>query len=148
MFDSGNFALYNKNDSIIWETFRYPTDTIIGGQLFSSASETNHSTGRYRLKMQYDGNFVLELANTVDDASEVYWESLPGGYSRNRYGRNGYGLNKYCLVLNDAGLLQIINSTSMESVQNFTSLESNNSKTIYRATLDVGVFRLYSHAFC
>ena len=109
MFDSGNFALYNKNDSIIWETFRYPTDTIFGGQLFSSASETDHSTGRYRLKMQYDGNFVLELANTVDDASEVYWESLPGGYSR-----NGYGLNKYHLVLNDAGLLQIINSTSME----------------------------------
>ena len=113
MFDSGNFALYNKNDSIIWETFRYPTDTILegqilpcGGQLFSSASETNHSTGRYRLKMQYDGNLVLELANTVDDASdEVYWESETGG-DRNR------------LVLNDAGLLQIINSTSMESVQN------------------------------
>ena len=143
MLDSGNFALYNKNDSIIWETFRYPTDTILkgqilpfGGQLFSSASETNHSTGRYRLKMQYDGNLVLELANTVDDASdEVYWESDTGGDSRNR------------LVLNDAGLLQIINS-SMESVQNLTSLESNNSKTIYRATLDVvGIFRLYSHAF-
>ena len=25
MFDSGNFVLYNENDSIIWETFRYPT---------------------------------------------------------------------------------------------------------------------------
>ncbi|KAK4585178.1 hypothetical protein RGQ29_022728 [Quercus rubra] len=142
MSDSGNFALYNKNDSIIWETFRYPTDTILkgqilpcGGQLFSSTSETNHSTGRYRLKMQYDGNLVLELANTVDDASEVYWESETGG-DRNR------------LVLNDTGLLQIINSTSMESIKNLTSLESNNSKTIYRATLNVdGVFRLYSHAF-
>ena len=54
MFDSGNFVLYNKNDSIIWETFRYPTDTILGGQilssgcqLLSSLSDTNHSTGRY-----------------------------------------------------------------------------------------------------
>ena len=25
MFDSGNFVLYNENDSIIWETFRHPT---------------------------------------------------------------------------------------------------------------------------
>ncbi|KAL4644321.1 hypothetical protein ACB092_02G157000 [Castanea dentata] len=142
MLDSGNFALYNKNNSIIWDTFRCPTDTILkgqmlppGGQLFSSVSDTNHSTGRYRLRMRYDGNLVLELANSVDDASEAYWESGTGGYGKE------YD-SKFSLDLNDAGILQIINSTSMESVQNFSSLESNNSKTIYRATLDVvGVFR-------
>ena len=29
MLDSGNFVLYNKDNSIIWETFKYPTDTIL-----------------------------------------------------------------------------------------------------------------------
>ncbi|XP_050292263.1 G-type lectin S-receptor-like serine/threonine-protein kinase LECRK2 [Quercus robur] len=147
MFDSGNFVLYNKNHSVIWETFSYPTDTILGGQilstgfqLFSSLSETNHSTGRYRLKMQIDGNLVLYPVNTLDIASEAYWASRTDGY------RNGIGL-KYRLYLSRNGSLEIIQSTSMDSVQNLgSSSESNN--TIYRATLDVnGFFRLYSHTF-
>nr|POF19446.1 g-type lectin s-receptor-like serine/threonine-protein kinase lecrk2 [Quercus suber] len=152
MFDSGNFVLYNKKHSIIWETFRYPTDTILGGQilpsggqLFSSVSETNHSTGQYRLKMQYDGNLVLYPANTLDDISEAYWGAGSNGYGN---GANGNDL-KYRLYLNDTGYLQIINSTSMDSVKDFSpSSASNDTNTIYRATLDAnGLFRLYSHAF-
>ncbi|KAM3708910.1 hypothetical protein ACJW31_02G132200 [Castanea mollissima] len=146
MFDSGNFVLYNKNDSIIWETFRYPTDTILGGQilssgcqLLSSLSDTNHSTGRYRLKMQIDGNLVLYLINTLDTETEAYWASRTNGYTL-----------KYRLYLSHTGLLQIINSTSMNNVLFLSSpLEGNSTtNTIYRATLDVnGFFQLYSHAF-
>ena len=87
MFDSGNFVLYNKNDSIIWETFRYPTDTILGEhilssscQVLSSLSDTNHSTGWYRLKMQIDGNLVLYPVNTLDIVTEAYWASGTNGY--------------------------------------------------------------------
>jgi hypothetical protein len=141
MLDSGNFVLYQKNGSIIWESFRYPTDTILGGQilssggqLFSSLSVTNHSTGRYRLKMQYDGNLVLYPVNTVDVSSEAYWSSETDGF-------------QYHLYLNYTGLLQIFNSTN-DRVWNLYSDASNNTNTIYRATLDVdGFFRLYSHAF-
>ncbi|XP_075637700.1 G-type lectin S-receptor-like serine/threonine-protein kinase LECRK1 [Castanea sativa] len=152
MFDSGNFVLYNEKHSIIWETFRYPTDTILGGQilpsggqLFSSVSETNHSTGQYRLKMQYDGNLVLYPANTLDDISEAYWGA---GSNGNGNGANGNDL-KYRLYLNDTGLLQIINSTSMDSIKDLSPPSaSNDTNTIYRATLDAnGFFQLYSHAF-
>ena len=145
MFDSGNFVLYNKNDSIIWETFRYPTDTILGGQilssgcqLLSSLSDTNHSTGRYRLKMQIDGNLVLYPVNTLDIVTEAYWASRTNGYTL-----------KYRLYLSHTRLLQIINSTNMNNVQQLSSsLEGNSTNTIYRATLDVnGFFQLYSHAF-
>jgi hypothetical protein len=111
MLDSGNFVLYSKDNSTIWETFKYPTDTILGGQilssggqLFSSLSETNHSTGRYRLKMQYDGNLVLYPVNTADISSEAYWSSATYGF-------------QYHLYLNYTGLLQIINSTSNDSVK-------------------------------
>ena len=145
MLDNGNFVLYNNNDSIIWESFSYPTDTILGGQilssgaqLFSSSSETNHSTGRYRLKMQDDGNLVLYPVNTVDDESEAYWSSETSSKSF-----------KFRLYLNYSGVLEIINSTSMERVEVSKSpLAVNNTNTIYRATLDVdGIFRLYSHSF-
>jgi hypothetical protein len=94
MLDSGNFVLYSKDNSSIWETFKYPTDTILGGQilsnggqLFSSLSETNHSTGRYRLNMQYDGNLVLYPINTDDIASEAYWAS---GTNRAPSSRGGH----------------------------------------------------------
>jgi hypothetical protein len=32
MLDSGNFVLYNNSNSVIWESFDHPTDTILGGQ--------------------------------------------------------------------------------------------------------------------
>uniref|UniRef100_A0A2N9F0M8 Receptor-like serine/threonine-protein kinase n=1 Tax=Fagus sylvatica TaxID=28930 RepID=A0A2N9F0M8_FAGSY len=147
MLDSGNFVLYRKDQyAIIWETFKYPTDTILGGQilsnggqLFSSLSETNHSTGRFRLKMQYDGNLVLYPTNTEDIESEAYWSSET---YRNHL--------KYRLYLNSTGDLQIINSTSMDSVDDLgsSSSASNNTNTIYRATLDFnGLFQFYSHTF-
>uniref|UniRef100_A0A7N2RBP2 Protein kinase domain-containing protein n=1 Tax=Quercus lobata TaxID=97700 RepID=A0A7N2RBP2_QUELO len=101
-------------------------------------SNTNHSTGQYRLKMQIDGNLVLYPVNTLDIVTEAYWAS----------GTNGYTL-KYRLYLSHTGLLQIINSTSMNNVQYLSSsLEGNSTNTIYRATPDVnGFFQLYSHAF-
>ena len=121
------------------------TDTILGGQilsfgcqLLSSLSDTNHSTGQYHLKMQIDGNLVLYPVNTLDIVTEAYWAS----------GTNGYTL-KYRLYLSHTRLLQIINSTNMNNVQQLSSsLEGNSTNTIYRATLDVnGFFQLYSHAF-
>ncbi|GMN49694.1 hypothetical protein TIFTF001_018852 [Ficus carica] len=82
MLDSGNFVLYNNSSGIVWESFKHPTDTMLqdqvllpGRQLFSSVSETNHSTGRFHLKMQVDGNLVLYPSNTEDRGMDVYWAS-------------------------------------------------------------------------
>ena len=66
MLDTGNFVLYNFNQKRIWQSFDYPTDTILPGQtlsgdqqLVSAASETDHSSGIFRLVMQSDGDLVL-----------------------------------------------------------------------------------------
>ncbi|XWS33190.1 hypothetical protein CRYUN_Cryun22dG0058100 [Craigia yunnanensis] len=168
MLDSGNFVLYNENKKIIWESFQYPTDTILEGQnlcagcqLVSSVSETNHSTGRFRLVMQEDGNLVLYPINTENTPANAYWSS-------NTFGTN----HKFHLYLNSTGLLQLINETDLsiyrtirESMSwntaaygirvGFDSYYYNNNQnknttngTIYRATLDVdGIFRLYSHIY-
>ena len=56
--NSGNFVIYNSDREIIWESFDYPTDTLLPGQhllagqeLISSMSDTHHSSGIFRLKM-------------------------------------------------------------------------------------------------
>ena len=36
MLDSGNFVLYGNDSNVIWESFDFPTDTILGGQNLSS----------------------------------------------------------------------------------------------------------------
>ena len=36
MLDSGNFVLYDNDSNVIWESFDFPTDTILGGQNLSS----------------------------------------------------------------------------------------------------------------
>ena len=35
MLDSGNFVLYDDTPRVVWESFHFPTDTILGGQNLS-----------------------------------------------------------------------------------------------------------------
>ncbi|KAJ8641713.1 hypothetical protein MRB53_018407 [Persea americana] len=146
MLDTGNFVLYNAFSAIIWQTFDSPTDTLLVGQslltsgeLFSSASETNHSAGRFRLKMQSDGNLVIYPINTWDMPEVAIWNTAT----------NTLG-NDILLNLNNNGLSLVKRSGS--SVHNLTEGLNPPNKTtaviIYRAVLDFGgIFRLYSHHF-
>ena len=147
MLDYGNFVLYGIDSKIIWQSFDYLTDTILGGQtlfagaqLFSSLTGNNHSTGRFHLKMHLDGNLVLYPINTGDTPGDAYWSS-------NTFVK-GF---KFHLYLNHTGLLVIINGTSLKSVKVLAAGSSstrNENNTIYRATLDVdGIFRLYCHTY-
>nr|TKR97050.1 hypothetical protein D5086_0000216980 [Populus alba] len=143
MLDSGNLVLYNEHSDAIWESFKFPTDTILGGQnlyaggeLLSSASTTNFSTGRFHLKMQSDGNLVLYPIDTIDTSVDAYWNTATFGSGTHLY-------------LNYTGQLLILNNTLASGTPVFSSdSESENSSTIYRATLEYdGIFRLYSHNF-
>ncbi|XVF17055.1 hypothetical protein REPUB_Repub10bG0084100 [Reevesia pubescens] len=161
MLDSGNFVLYNGTDgNIIWESFRHPTDTILGGQnlftggqLISSLSENNHSTGSFCLKMQSDGNLVLYPLNNRDSPENAYWST------------STYGINRYLhLYLNSTGELQLINNTDLSIFKTISDLgsffteesyydeeknsSSSNNSIIYSASLDFdGNLRLYTHLF-
>ncbi|XP_031278713.1 G-type lectin S-receptor-like serine/threonine-protein kinase LECRK1 [Pistacia vera] len=146
MVDSGNFVLFNNRSDIIWSSFYFPTDTILGGQnlyseseLFSSVSKTNHSTGQYRLKMQTDGNLVMYTINTTDQYVDAYWAT------------DSYGQEQHHLFLNYTGELLLLNKT-MATIRSLTSDSSYderlNSSTIYLATVgDDGIFRLFAHYF-
>ncbi|KAI5324010.1 hypothetical protein L3X38_033083 [Prunus dulcis] len=147
MLDSGNFVLYNERGDFIWESFNHPTDTLLGGQilpvggsLFSSLSENDHSTGRFHLNMQPDGNLVLYSGNSDNSSADAYWSSETSDHP------------KLQLYLNATARLVLINSTNWEEINvldyDESSKTNNKNGTIYRATVDVeGNFRLYSHEY-
>ncbi|XP_042494952.1 G-type lectin S-receptor-like serine/threonine-protein kinase LECRK3 [Macadamia integrifolia] len=144
MFDSGNFVLYNSSGMILWKSFDFPTDTLLPGQpllagneLFSSLSDTDHSTGMFTLNMQGDGNLVQYPNENPLTFPKAYWAS----------DTNGQG-DKVELNLDaDGGYLYLLNTTNLVTVSNISSSVTpiNSTKLLYRMTIDVdGIFRVYS----
>ena len=80
MQDNGNFVLKDANSFDIWQSFSFPTDTLLPGQvvnqtqkLYSNEKESvNYSTGNFMLAMQSDGNLVLSAYHFADPG---YWDT-------------------------------------------------------------------------
>ncbi|CAM0882234.1 unnamed protein product [Alopecurus aequalis] len=147
MLDDGNFVLYGADASVVWSTFASPTDTLIAGQdlvpgaqLFSSVSDTNKATGKYRLtNQQNDGNLVLYPVGTDNVAAAAYWDTATF--------QIGFPLT---LRLDASGLLYQVGSDNGSYTNNLTRPGATKSgeQAYYRLTLDPdGILRLYRHAF-
>ncbi|KAJ8769646.1 hypothetical protein K2173_005249 [Erythroxylum novogranatense] len=144
MLDSGNFVLY-CNGEIIWQTFDFPTDTLLEGQnlkagneLVSSISSSDHSSGRFQLSMQTDGNLVAYPIMSHEQV-DAYWST--GTFAASDRQLNLASLDRRCVLYLQGGsdrpryLVNCSNPTEKDTI-------------IYRATLDAdGIFRLYSHQF-
>ncbi|TKY54857.1 G-type lectin S-receptor serine/threonine-protein kinase RLK1 [Spatholobus suberectus] len=145
MLDSGNFVLYDDTDTVAWQSFDEPTDTILGGQnlgyggiLFSSVSQLNHSKGRFYFAMQPDGNLVAYPRNQQISPQDAYWASNTAGSTYQQ------------LSLNVSGFLYLSGAGGFHFLTDNISLgkKSHNTSSIYRATVDVdGNFILYEHQF-
>ncbi|XP_041005733.1 G-type lectin S-receptor-like serine/threonine-protein kinase LECRK1 [Juglans microcarpa x Juglans regia] len=140
MLDSGNFVLYNSDNSKIWQSFDKPTDTFLPGQklttdevMFSSYSAANQSTGIFRLIMQQDGWLAMYPVGTPFTIEYGYWGA----------GVSGEGTD-VTLNFDADGRLYLLNGTGI-SIVNITT--GNPTKgVIYRLTLDPdGILRQYSH---
>ncbi|KAG6673978.1 hypothetical protein I3842_15G019000 [Carya illinoinensis] len=140
MLDPGNLVLYNSNSTIIWQSFDYPTDTLLpglllraGDELVSSISKTNHSMGSFRIKMQTDGNIVMYPVGSLDAPDFAYWASVT-----NFVGKNA------TLSLDGNGRLYMLNCSGAE-VKNINNAVVPSDGKMYRATIDAdGIFRVYS----
>ncbi|KAJ0976568.1 hypothetical protein J5N97_012042 [Dioscorea zingiberensis] len=66
-------------------------ELIEGQELISSISETNHSEGRFRIRMQEDSNLVMYPIGTDDIGDSAYWASDTddGNYSSVILGTDG-----------------------------------------------------------
>ncbi|KAL5560340.1 hypothetical protein UlMin_036551 [Ulmus minor] len=142
MLDSGNFVLNNSDSTIIWQSFDFPTDTLLptqrlatNKQLVSGMSETNHSSGIFRVLMQDDGNLVQ---------LPIYDWSVYLGYWNSK--TNTVGSNT-TLILDPSGQLYLLSSDGSNVKNISASPNQTGDKALYRFTIDVdGILRLYSHS--
>ncbi|KAL5560333.1 hypothetical protein UlMin_036544 [Ulmus minor] len=145
MLDSGNFVLYNSNSTIIWQSFDVPTHTLLSGQrlasgkeLVSGVSETNHSSGRFQLIMQMDGNLVQYPTNIQPAPYYAYRR-----FNTSKFG----GKDSVSLNLDPTGELKLVNSSGVKVRKIVAGRSQLGDKVVYRLTLDAdGILRLYSHS--
>ncbi|KAM1753085.1 hypothetical protein ACFX12_005712 [Malus domestica] len=145
MNDTGNFVLQDENSGSLWETYSNPTDTVLPGQtierngkLSSRQSETNYTKGRFQLRLQDDGNLVLNTVNLPTDfANKPYFDTettagiVPGSEGKQ-------------LVFSSSGDIFVLRENGGRF--NLTGTEGVSVRDNYiRATLDFdGIFALYS----
>ncbi|CAN6558969.1 unnamed protein product [Malus baccata var. baccata] len=140
MLDTGNFVLANRSSINLWESFHYPTNTILptqtlsqGNVLYAAYSETNYSKGRFQLNLQFDGNLVLYTTNFPLDAPYYAYWSTPtvGSGFQVIFNMSGY---IFVTDINGSVVYTVSESDKMASVKDYYQ----------RATLDSdGVFRHY-----
>ncbi|KAM0886170.1 hypothetical protein ACQ4PT_029864 [Festuca glaucescens] len=149
MLDTGNFVLFDMKKHVIWSTFSSPSDTLLpgqnlppGSQLFSSVSDTNHATGKYRLFNQEDGNLVMYPVGAIDPDSS-YWNTRTYG--------SGYLLT---LSLDPNGTLWLFDQNSTYTDVLFLANRSSSNaspdrrQSFFHLTLGAdGILRLYSLVF-
>ncbi|KAL2349493.1 hypothetical protein Fmac_003493 [Flemingia macrophylla] len=137
MQDDGNFVMRDNNFKSVWESFNFPTNTILPNQtltsnnvLFSKGKgASNYSRGNFMLQIQEDGNTVLKAHQWADPA---YW------YINTKSGVN--------LVFNvtSALLYLVIGTTNNHYLHNNTPTPVNDY--YHRATIDEnGNFQQYAY---
>ncbi|XP_028089075.1 putative receptor protein kinase ZmPK1 [Camellia sinensis] len=80
LLDTGNLVLVTNNDNVIWQSFDYPTDTLLPTQslvrnttLVSMRGRGTYLSGYYNLK--FDDNNILNLIYNGPMDSSIYWPS-------------------------------------------------------------------------
>jgi hypothetical protein len=148
MNNTGNFALQDSSFNTIWESFRNPTDTLLptqtmelGGVVSSRQSETSFSKGRFQLRLQQDGNLVLNTINLPTTfANEAYYKSDTVADSASNSSSPGRQLQ-----FNESGYIYILRENDQIFPLSLGKVGSADD-FYFRATLDFdGVFTLYSH---
>ena len=149
MSNTGNFVLQDSNFNNLWETFKYPSDTLLPSQtverfgvFYSRKSETNFSKGRFLLRLRDDGDLVLNTINLpTDNPNDPYYKSGTTATA----GDSGTSSPGKQLVFNNSGYIYVLRENNQTFPLTKVTLEST-ADFYFRATLNFdGVFTQYSH---
>ncbi|GMP45403.1 hypothetical protein CsSME_00013943 [Camellia sinensis var. sinensis] len=138
--DTGNLVLLTSEGLILWQSFQSPTDTLLPNQpltrntkLVSSRSQTNYSSGFY--KLFFDDENVLCLVYDGPEVSSKYW---PNPWQKSwEAGRSTYNSSRIA-VFNSSG--------HFKSTDDFQFIAADSGIGIHRRlTMDHdGNIRMYS----
>ncbi|KAL5711497.1 hypothetical protein ACHQM5_021945 [Ranunculus cassubicifolius] len=145
MQDDGNFVIYDSKSRIIWQSFDYPTDTILAGQTLKSGYSLIASSSMYRfvghvhysLIMQEDQNILVYDIHD-DGGCDGLCRRFVWGSQKNR--NSGHAQ----LKLDSCGNLNVVDWSSSLINNLYKEKKENCSSLPHRVTLDSdGSFRLY-----
>ncbi|KAM4083954.1 hypothetical protein ACB094_08G096200 [Castanea mollissima] len=112
MSNTDNFVLQDSTFNNLWETFKYPSDTLLPSQimerfgvLYSRQSETNYAQGRFLLRLRDDGDLVLNTINLpTDNPNDLYYKigttATAGDFGTSSPGKQ--------LVFNHSGYIYVL----------------------------------------
>ncbi|KAF9599722.1 hypothetical protein IFM89_001668 [Coptis chinensis] len=141
MQDNGNLVLYSFDSNVIWQSFDYPTNTILAGQRLKPGQSLMSSSCKkdyYQLILQQDGDLVTYKVN--GSRYTRFRSSKTAGESMN--------ISNLVLNLNSDGHLYLGDHDKSFITKNFTQGEKHlDNGRVYRATLDTdGILRLYKES--
>ncbi|XP_052179350.1 G-type lectin S-receptor-like serine/threonine-protein kinase RLK1 [Diospyros lotus] len=144
--DTGNFVLLGNDSLSKWESFTYPTDTLLptqtmksGLELYSRWSETNFSQGRFQLRFE-DGNLLLNAREMVSNfAYDNYYSSETSDTS------NASNSGQQ-VIFSDTGYMYILRTNGLRFDLTPRPTDFPASDNYHRATLNFdGVFVQYAY---
>ncbi|KAK9293190.1 hypothetical protein L1049_021179 [Liquidambar formosana] len=80
MLESGNFILYNTTNHPVWQSFSYPSDTLLPNQPLTVSLQLTSS-----VSPSHDGYYTLEMLQQATSLSLALTYSLPESYTNYSY---------------------------------------------------------------
>ncbi|KAK4268029.1 hypothetical protein QN277_024736 [Acacia crassicarpa] len=137
--DDGNLVLLEYPNHIVWQSFDFPTDTLVPGQrltrhssLVSSKSQTNVSSGFH--KLFFDNDNVLRLLYNGPDVSSIYWP--PPWNLPQSNGRSTFNASRFVFLDSYGDIISTDNFTSKTSdyglvLQRRLTIDSDGNVRVY-----------------
>ncbi|KAI9074556.1 hypothetical protein K1719_043500 [Acacia pycnantha] len=137
--DDGNLVLLEYPNHILWQSFDFPTDTLVPGQrltrhssLVSSKSQTNVSSGFH--KLFFDNDNVLRLLYNGPDVSSIYWPA-PWNLPQSN-GRSTFNASRFVFLDSYGDIISTDNFTSKTSdyglvLQRRLTIDSDGNVRVY-----------------